>query len=94
MNLLNCVDLIEEERRIIIIMEKCQCNLKEYVLSAQLSEEQCIWIMRQLLNGYWTLFEKKIMHRDLKPENVLLLNGTFKIMDFGMAKVIEEQSQR
>src|SRR5262249_31291844 len=53
------------------------------IAPAQASE----WF-RQLLDGLHFAHQLGIVHRDLKPENVMIVGGEVKIMDFGLAKVL------
>jgi len=48
----------------------------------------------QLFNGLKYLHERNIVHRDIKPENILLCDTdlTVKLADFGLAKIIGEDS--
>src|ERR1700678_384925 len=49
--------------------------------------------LRALLNAAHGQ-EPPIIHRDLKPENIMVLEGgAVKVMDFGIAKVIEALNQ-
>jgi len=45
--------------------------------------------LKQLINGFKGLHEKKIMHRDFKLANIMLHNGVCKIADLGIAKLME-----
>ncbi|KAL0488783.1 TPK1, partial [Acrasis kona] len=47
----------------------------------------------ELLEAILFIHEKNIVHRDLKPENLLLSSdGHLKLVDFGIAKVIESDT--
>jgi len=50
----------------------------------------------EILEGVKFLHERQIIHRDLKPGNILLNRGVrgrfIKIADFGLAKVLESES--
>ena len=51
-----------------------------------LTEEQAIFVFRQLMSAIDYCHSYNICHRDLKPENILLkADGQVKIADFGMA---------
>lgn len=38
-----------------------------------------------LLNVVGKLHDKNIIHKDIKPENIIVVNGTIKLIDFGLS---------
>ena len=45
-------------------------------------------IIKQLITCYSLLQKNNISHRDVKPQNILIINGLYKICDFGEARNI------
>jgi serine/threonine-protein kinase TTK/MPS1 len=41
-----------------------------------------------MLEAVQTIHEKKIVHCDLKPANFVLVKGSLKLIDFGIAKAV------
>lgn len=59
--------------------------------NGKLKLEDVLSITKQLLNAVGFAHKANIIHRDIKPSNILLCkNGTVKVTDFGLAKVIKE----
>ena len=63
--------------------------------------EKSIWeFIEQLASGLSYLHGKRIIHRDLKPNNILCASAnnrtevSFKISDFGIAKLVERTEGR
>lgn len=46
---------------------------------------------QQMLEAVQTIHEAKIVHGDLKPANFLIVAGTLKLIDFGIAKAIPSE---
>jgi len=62
-------------------------------LGAPLSTKTAVDIALQIARGLAAAHEKGIIHRDLKPENIFVLNdGRTKILDFGVAKLMQPAS--
>jgi hypothetical protein len=53
------------------------------------SEKEIFCIMSQLIETLSLLQKKHITHRDIKPQNILILNGRYKLCDFGEIRVLE-----
>ena len=76
----------------ITIMEKADDkNLRSLLKDETIDTEQRETIATGILNGYEYLKTVGISHVDLEMENILFLDGTPKIIDFG---VVEDRSRR
>ncbi len=53
------------------------------------SEYELFQIINQLVKTLSIMQKNKVSHRDVKPQNVLIMNGIYKICDFGEAMVFE-----
>lgn len=58
------------------------------ILSMKKLNQSCGKIWQQILLAVNTIHEERIVHSDLKPANFLLVKGSLKLIDFGIAKAI------
>jgi serine/threonine-protein kinase TTK/MPS1 len=85
---------IDRERgRIHIVMEAGDMDLNRFLQSEprlSLSKVQNIW--RQMLEAVQVIHNARIVHSDLKPGNFVLVGGKLKVIDFGIAKRISNDT--
>jgi eukaryotic-like serine/threonine-protein kinase len=56
--------------------------------------QEALQVIRQLATGLRAVHESGVVHRDLKPQNILFrADGTLGIVDFGIAKHMEDKAQ-
>jgi tetratricopeptide (TPR) repeat protein/serine/threonine protein kinase len=71
-------------------MELCDGSLDE--LKKPIENEEAAWLIFNVCEGLKYTHKRSIVHRDLKPQNILLKNGTPKISDWGLSKVISDST--
>ncbi|MEM8674829.1 MAG: serine/threonine-protein kinase [Cyanobacteria bacterium P01_G01_bin.67] len=95
-NIVNCRALEHRQNNRYIVMDYCEGGTLRDLLqcSPQLSLEQSLKLIINILSGLKFAHSKGIIHRDIKPENILLKVGdrgwTAHISDFGIAKLNQE----
>lgn len=61
------------------------------VLPAEISEDTVCQIAKDMCSALIQCEKNNVIHRDIKPQNILVsADGTYKLADFGIAKVIEK----
>ncbi|OAA33781.1 checkpoint kinase 2-like protein [Moelleriella libera RCEF 2490] len=95
-NVLCLRDTFNERERVYLVLELApEGELFNFiVLKQKLTEDETRKLFLQLFQGIKYLHERNIVHRDIKPENILLVDKNLhvKLADFGLAKIIGEES--
>jgi len=92
-NIVSIYDLTEESGQYYIIMEFVEGETIDIILdreSGYIHQSRVLNIFKQILSAFEYAHNKGIIHRDIKPSNIILRSDdTPKILDFGIAKIIE-----
>lgn len=88
-NIVKVYDVIYDNDVPAIVMEYIDgITLKEYIeREGILKWKEALHYVVQILRALLHAHDKGIVHRDIKPQNIMLLmDGTIKVMDFGIAR--------
>lgn len=87
-NILHLFEFIETANNYYLVIQYCNNgDLEKYLQNVgRLPEEQAVYFLMQIMNGFQVLLSHKVMHRDFKLANVFLHEDTVIIGDFGFAK--------
>ena len=84
-------DIDEADGRTFIAMEYVRGeSLRETINAGKLNLRRSLELGFQIADGLAKAHERGVVHRDIKPENILVSeDGYAKIIDFGLAKLLE-----
>jgi serine/threonine protein kinase len=69
-------------------------TLRQALADGPLPQKTAMDVAIQVARGIGAAHDRGIVHRDLKPENIFLTrDGHAKILDFGLAKLVESASR-
>jgi len=87
--------LEEHHGRWFLVMELVDGEtLAERISRGPIVMDEAIPLFIQIAEGLEAAHEKRIIHRDLKPANIKIgPNGEIKILDFGLARVAEAETE-
>ena len=89
-----CIKVTSAEFHFYVLMELADIDWEKEIKKRKeqknyYTEGQLFNILKQLVETFSLLQRNNITHRDIKPQNVLIVNGIYKVCDFGEAKVTE-----
>lgn len=92
-NILTVYDIGTENGRSYIVSELIQGeSLRKLLEKGSLSLKKLLDVAVQISDGLAAAHHARIVHRDLKPENIMITSeGRVKILDFGLAKLVNPE---
>ena len=93
-NILTIYDVGEFENNLYLAAEYVEGEtIRDLIRHEELNLGEVLDVSIQLLTGLSAAHSAGIVHRDIKPENIMRrLDGVLKILDFGIAKLLEPSS--
>ncbi|KAG2546546.1 serine/threonine-protein kinase MPS1-like isoform X4 [Panicum virgatum] len=92
---------IRDDHYIFMVLEFGEIDLAHMVAqkwkernnsNMKIDENWLRFYWQQMLEAVNTIHEERIVHSDLKPANFMLVRGSLKLIDFGIAKAIQNDT--
>ncbi len=87
-----------EDGLVFLVMELLEGETYDRIAlryGGKLPVSKVLTVAHAVLDVLVAAHEKHVLHRDLKPENIFLTNGgTIKVLDFGLARILESAIQQ
>jgi len=97
-NIVTLFDYVEEGDTCALIMEYVEGqSIDDYVqkVTGPIPEARAVPLFSQILQGVAYAHSRGVIHRDIKPSNFIVTeSGEVKILDFGIAKILDEGSHK
>jgi serine/threonine-protein kinase len=92
-NIAQIYGLEESDKTRCIVMELVEGEtLQKRLKRGAIPVDEALGIAKQIVEALETAHKRGVVHRDLKPGNVMLTrDGKVKVLDFGLAKALQEQ---
>ena len=93
-NICSIHEIGEEDGISFIVMQYIEGEtLAKRIIRQPLELTEALDIAAQIADALAEAHSRGIIHRDIKPQNIMLSpRGQAKVLDFGLAKIIEERS--
>lgn len=96
-NVMHLYEFLESGNNYYMVIQYCNGGDLEAYCKKQrnqlLPENQALYYLKQIMNGFIVLRQEKVMHRDFKLANIFMHNDILVIGDFGFAKAGFDMAQ-
>jgi len=85
-NLLDCDESADSNRY--LVFEYAEMNMEEFLDNIQLNFYSVSYLWKLMVTAVDSIHEQDVVHGYLKPSHFLLVKGSVKLCDFGIAKLL------
>ena len=89
-NVVPIIDWGEHDDYWVLVMPEAEKSLRDRLIEVEgrLDTSEAVPVLIDVAQALVAI-ESRVVHRDIKPENILLLDGSWRLADFGIARYAE-----